>query len=317
VTIRDERRVASACIIPGNDSTISRTGGYAVAQQAAAVIEKTQQQQPVGKAPAEAPAKKKQEPAPDPYADKSPSVRFFHIHIKPILIVAIVLLSARSSLLDWNDVPSGSMKPTILEGDRVLVNKLAYDLKFPFTTWHIAQWGNPKRGEIVVFYGPLDGIRLIKRVIGTPGDVLELRDNVLYVNGQASTYGPLSQDVINQIPADLQAPLTFSMETMPGSLKHPIMLGGGQGAKKSFERVTVPPGKYFMMGDNRDNSTDARYWTKMPDGSTTIGFADRDQIVGRAFGVAVSLDPEHSYSPRWDRFFKGFKTGETKGDGGK
>jgi signal peptidase I len=289
-----------------------RIGGLAVTQQAA-VIEKTQQAAATRKAD----VPKTREPAKDPYADKSKPVQIFHHHIKPILIVAAVLLSARSSLLDWNDVPTGSMKPTILEGDRVLVNKLAYDLKFPFTTWHLAQWGNPKRGEIVVFYGPVDGVRLIKRVIGTPGDVLELRDNVLYVNGQASTYGPLSQDVINQIPADLQAPLTFSMETMQGGIKHPIMLGGGPNARKSFERLTVPPGKYFMMGDNRDNSTDARYWTKKPDGTSTIGFADRDQIVGRAFGVAVSLDPERSYKPRWGRFFSGFKSGETRDDAAK
>src|SRR5882724_11006344 len=83
--------------------------------------------------------------------------------LKPLVILAIVLFSVRSSLADWNDVPTGSMKPTIQEGDRVFINKLAYDLKVPFTTWHIAEWSNLKRGEIVVFYSPYDGKRLVKR----------------------------------------------------------------------------------------------------------------------------------------------------------
>ncbi|HWI58690.1 MAG TPA: signal peptidase I, partial [Bacillota bacterium] len=96
--------------------------------------------------------------------------------IRPLFILALILFSVRSSLADWNDVPTGSMKPTILEGDRVYVNKLAYDFKVPFTTWHLAQWANPQRGDIVVFYSPHDGTRLVKRVVGLPGDTLELRD---------------------------------------------------------------------------------------------------------------------------------------------
>jgi len=287
-----------------------------VAEQAA-VIEKTQQQPSAAPVKNEGPKAQtpKQEPAKDPYADKSKAVQIFHHHVKPILIVAIVLLSARSIIIDWNDVPTGSMKPTILEGDRIFVNKLAYDLKVPFTTWHIAQWGNPQRGDIVVLYSPVDGIRLVKRVIGTPGDVLELRDNVLYVNGIAATYGPLSQDVINQIPPDLRSTLTFATELTADGFKHPIMKDSSRGSniKRSFDKLTVPPGKYFLMGDNRDNSSDARYWGP----NQTIGFADRDSIVGRAFGVAVSLDPDHSYKPRWGRFFQGFKSGEPKDEAGK
>ena len=86
------------------------------------------------------------------------------------LIVAIlVATSFKSAIADWNDIPTGSMKPTILIGDRIIINKLAYDLKIPYTTLHLAQWANPKRGDIVVFYSPEDGKRLIKRVIGVPG----------------------------------------------------------------------------------------------------------------------------------------------------
>src|ERR1051325_11375128 len=99
--------------------------------------------------------------------------------IRPLLILALVVFSLRSSLADWSDVPTGSMKPTILEGDRIYVNKLAYDLKIPFTTRHIAEWDNPHRGDIVVFYSPHDGTRLVKRVIGVPGDTIELRQDQL------------------------------------------------------------------------------------------------------------------------------------------
>src|SRR5258707_4743278 len=110
---------------------------------------------------------------------------FLRKEAKPLLITLLVLFAFRSAIADWNDVPTGSMKPTIIEGDRVLVNKLAYDLKVPFTTWHIAQWDNPKRGDVVVFYSPADEVRLVKRVIGLPGDRIELKNNEVFVNGAA------------------------------------------------------------------------------------------------------------------------------------
>src|SRR4051812_43351729 len=119
--------------------------------------------------------------------------------ILPLVILALVLFSIRSSLADWNDVPTGSMKPTILEGERVYVNKLAYDLKVPFTTWHLAQWDNPKRGEIVVFYSPHDGKRLVKRVIGLPGDTIELRHDTLLLNGKPMEYGPIPEQVLRDV----------------------------------------------------------------------------------------------------------------------
>src|SRR3954471_6945676 len=119
--------------------------------------------------------------------------------IRPLLILAIVLFSIRSSLADWNDVPTGSMKPTIQEGDRIFVNKLAYDLKLPFTTWHIAEWSNPKRGDVVIFFSPKDGTRLVKRVIGLPGDVIELRDNTVVINGQPTEYKPIADELLQYV----------------------------------------------------------------------------------------------------------------------
>src|ERR1700685_1364309 len=120
--------------------------------------------------------------------------RFWRETAKPIGILVLVMTALRSAVADWNDVPTGSMNPTIIEGDRVFVNKLAYDLKVPFTTWHLAQWSNPKRGDIVVFFSPVDGIRLVKRVVGLPGDRIELANDRLLINGRPSEYDPLPAD---------------------------------------------------------------------------------------------------------------------------
>src|SRR5216683_5240260 len=113
------------------------------------------------------------------------------IEIRIFLAMLLVVSSLRSALADWNDVPTGSMKPTIEEGDRVVVNKLAYDLKVPFTTFEVLKWGDPQRGDIVVLFSPVDGTRLVKRVIGVPGDKIELRENELFVNGQAAKWTAL------------------------------------------------------------------------------------------------------------------------------
>ena len=125
--------------------------------------------------------------------------RWWRQEIRPLLVLAFVMFSIRSSLADWNDVPTGSMKPTILEGDRVFVNKLAYDLKVPFTTWHMAQWSNPQRGDIVVFFSPKEGQRLVKRVIGLPGDTVELRNEQLIINGQPVQYAPADPGIAAQL----------------------------------------------------------------------------------------------------------------------
>ena len=111
--------------------------------------------------------------------------------VRPLVAVLIVMVTFRSAVADWNDVPTGSMKPTILEGDRIFVNKLAYDLKIPFLHRPLLEWSEPKRDDIVTFRSPLDGTLFVKRVVGVPGDRIELRDNRLLVNGEAATYDPL------------------------------------------------------------------------------------------------------------------------------
>jgi signal peptidase I len=207
------------------------------------------------------------------------------------LAIGLVVFSLRSSLADWSDVPTGSMKPTILEGDRVFVNKLAYDLKVPFTTRHLAQWSNPQRGDIVVFFSPRDGQRLVKRVVGLPGDTIVLRDNGLVLNGKAVEYQPIADELLRDVARPDRANSVFAVEQL-ASHRHAVAAIPSLPALRNYGPYVVPEGHYFMMGDNRDNSFDSRYF----------GPVERKRIVGQATAVAMSFDREHYWSPRWQRF---------------
>jgi len=212
--------------------------------------------------------------------------------IRPLLVLAVIVFSIRSSLADWNDVPTGSMKPTILEGDRIFVNKLAYDLKVPFTTRHLAEWSNPRRGEIVVFYSPHDGKRLVKRVIGLPGDTLQLQDNALLVNSQRVEYKPIAEELLRDVTPLDRASHVFAAEELPGQT-HAVAAYPAVQAMRNFGPVHVPDGYYFMMGDNRNDSVDSRYY----------GPVERKRIIGRATAVVLSFDHKNYWLPRWHRCF--------------
>jgi signal peptidase I len=219
--------------------------------------------------------------------------KFWLEWVRPFLLIALVLGSLRSALADWNDVPTGSMKPTILEGDRVFVNKMAYDLRFPFTLWRLAEWDDPKRGDIVVFFSPHDGKRLVKRVVGVPGDKLEMRVGRLFVNEVPAKYDPIDETVKNEYGLRDPDRYIFFKESVDDVVTHPILIAPDQLSVRNFGPVTVPEGKYFMMGDNRDESFDSRYF----------GFVERRQIVGHAISVVVSVDRDNWWLPRTGRFF--------------
>jgi len=208
--------------------------------------------------------------------------------VRVFILMLLVISSLRSALADWNDVPTGSMKPTIQEGDRVVVNKLAYDLKVPFTTIEIWKWSDPVRGDIVVLFSPVDGTRLVKRVVAIPGDSISMINNQLYVNDKpvpmTKPSGPLD---------DEEQGMTFVADEVLAGRLHKVMFTPQIPAVRSFGPIVVPQGKYFVMGDNRDNSNDSRF----------IGFIERRRIVGRALAVAFSLDRDRHYAPRFKRFF--------------
>lgn len=209
-----------------------------------------------------------------------------------ILVALLIATSFKSAIADWNDVPTGSMTPTILAGDRIFVNKLAYDLKVPYTTLHIAEWGRPERGDIVVFYSPVNGQRLVKRVVGLPGDSLAMDCNCLTINGKPLTYAWIDAQAQDSRDGDLLENHRFASEDLAGH-KHAVMLTPGMPSRHSFRPVRIPEGHYFMMGDNRDNSADSRYF----------GLVARRYIVGQAMRVVLSWEGSILH-PRMERFFK-------------
>lgn len=209
----------------------------------------------------------------------------FWIENRSLIVFMLLMVVFRSSFADWNKVPTGSMKPTIVEGDRILVDKMAYDLRVPLTHVSLAQLAEPARGDIVVFDSETAGTRLVKRVIGVPGDRIEMVDNRLLVNGVPALY---SQTCVG-------GDSCVSKESF-GGFTHRIRLEPYRfNPKRSFDPVTVPKDEYLVLGDNRDNSADSRY----------IGFVPRHEIVGRSRSVVMSLDPNNYYLPRNERFFHG------------
>lgn len=230
---------------------------------------------------------------------RSRALQWWQQEIRPLLVLVLILFSIRSSLADWNEVPTGSMKPTILEGDRIYVNKLAYDLKVPFTTWHLAEWSNPQRGDIVVFFSPKDDTRLVKRVIGLPGDAVELRNEQLVIDGKPVAYAALSTQISGQLPESESQHSIFATEELSAH-PHAVMSIPNIPAKRSFGPVVVPEGQYFMIGDNRDNSFDSRFF----------GTVERKRIVGKATEVVLSLNKKNYWLPRSQRFFRPLDAGD-------
>ncbi len=202
---------------------------------------------------------------------------------KRFILLLCLMFIFRSSIADWNSVPTGSMKPTIIEGDRILVNKMAYDVHLPFTHISVLKLADPERGDIVIFDSKQSNIRLVKRVIGLPGDTIELNDNRLSINGVHLNY----QDDEKNIAYWDKVEDLFGVE-------HHIRVRKPHGSYlSSFKPVVVPEGHYLVLGDNRDNSADSR----------VIGFVPRGEIIGRSRHVVMSLDYDNFYLPRKSRFF--------------
>jgi signal peptidase I len=186
-------------------------------------------------------------------------------NVESLAVAVLVALVVRSSVVEAFWVPSGSMLPTIQIGDHLFVNKLAYGFHLPFVGTELAQWRPLQRGDIVVFTSPVDHkTDLIKRIIAVEGDVVEIRNKKLSINGQSA------QDPYANFTD------TYVRDNAP---------------RDNFGPVTVPPGKFFVMGDNRDQSYDSRYW----------GFADAADVKGKATFIYWSRTSQ-TFWPRWERF---------------
>lgn len=194
------------------------------------------------------------------------------------ILFVLLMLVFRSTIADWNEVPTGSMKPTILEGDRIWVNKMAYDIRIPFTLISLSKIADPKHGDIVIFDSKVSDKRLVKRVVALPGDIIEMRDNTLTINGKSLNYTTVSQEHI--------------IEDLLGQ-NHLIRIDRPGYQASNFPQIQVPKDHYFVLGDNRNNSADSRF----------IGFVPRNEIVGRSRSVVLSFNYENFYIPRSNRFF--------------
>lgn len=205
------------------------------------------------------------------------------------LAFVVVMLVFRSAVADWNHVPSGSMEPSILVGDRIVVDKLAYDLRVPFTLVRLASWRAPDRGDVVTFTSPEDERLMVKRVIAIPGDRVSMHKNRLTVNGVGAEYLPVAAD---SVPFEVPPGHRLYRETLLGSERVVMVQESAGSFASSFRTIVVPEDFYVMLGDNRDNSRDSRM----------IGFVPRSSILGQARTVAFSLNYENYYAPRLNRF---------------
>ena len=209
------------------------------------------------------------------------------------VILAVFML--RSFLIEPFKIPSGSMIPTLLVGDFILVNKYTYGIRLPVLNKKIIEIHSPQRGDVMVFRYPENpSLNFIKRVVGVPGDVIEYRGKQLYVNGVAQKQQLDGE--YNYVESGLRFIHTERYSENLGGHVHPILINPDMpslrlDAVAAFPhqdactyteeemRCKVPPGNYFMMGDNRDNSRDSRYW----------GFVPDDMIVGKAFGIWMNF----------------------------
>ena len=183
------------------------------------------------------------------------------------------------------------MRPTLLEGDVVFVNRLAYSLKVPLTNIVVARLGEPSRGDVVTFFSPKDGTRLIKRIVAIPGDTIEMRNKVLIVNGRPASYRPLGLFVEEPAPGIEVDALHLDEEA--GGSDHVVQwLRVPSNEHDSFEPVVVPTDRFLMLGDNRDNSADSRYF----------GLVPRQLLIGHAIAILASADINGHWAPRFDRF---------------
>lgn len=201
---------------------------------------------------------------------------------RSLLVFFVLMFCFRSAIADWSDVPTGSMKPTLIEGDRISINKMAYDLRVPFTHISLIKIADPARGDIAVFDSKTADKRLVKRVIGVPGDTISMVNNQLIINNVPVAYKPL-------LAGD-------KLELLPGKT-HALRTAPLNSSYANFGPVAVPADYYLMLGDNRDNSADSR----------VIGFVPRNEFVGRSRGVVLSVDYDNYFLPRSERFLKDLK----------
>lgn len=223
-------------------------------------------------------------------ADQAGQKSIFREYAEAIIVAIVLAFAIRVFVVQAFKIPSGSMIPTLLIGDHILVSKLSYGFQWPadctlqwnvppvncYTSTTVIEFGKPQRGDVIVFRFPEDEEKdFIKRIVGTPGDTVQVLNKVVLVNGQ---------------PLDDKA---FTQRIDPG------IIDGTINSRDNFGPVTVPEGSYFVMGDNRDQSLDSRFW----------GYVREEKIRGKAFRIYWSWNGQGNWTEwvRWDRFGKGIQ----------
>lgn len=203
----------------------------------------------------------------------------------PVILIVFVL---RSFVVEPFRIPSGSMLPSLVVGDFILVNKYAYGLRLPVVNTKVIGIGEPRRGDVAVFRYPRDeSVNYIKRIIGLPGDRIVYQGKRIYINGKMMPQASATSYTVRQ-DGKVQYETARVIENLDG-VDHAVLLSPG--GDQSTNEYTVPPGHYFVMGDNRDHSNDSRFW----------GFVPEENLVGRAFFIWFSWDHTRDGVWFWQR----------------
>ena len=207
----------------------------------------------------------------------------------PVLFIVLVL---RSFLVEPFQIPSGSMKPTLEVGDFILVNKFAYGIRLPVLDTKVIPIGDPQRGDVMVFRYPSEpNINYIKRVVGLPGDRIQMRQGQLFLNDRPVTRVAMKEVFAGSVcGGDAGTKVRRWRETLPNGASYVTYDCIDNGYYDNTNVYTVPPGHIFVLGDNRDNSTDSRVMTAM-------GFVPMDNLVGKAVRIFWSLDSRGELRP--------------------
>ena len=205
---------------------------------------------------------------------KEPTVVEYSKSFFPVILAVLLL---RSFLVEPFRIPSGSMMPTLLVGDFILVNKFDYGIRLPVLNLKVVDLGNPERGDVVVFRFPKDPtVDYIKRVVGVPGDHIQYSNKTLYINGEKVPQIPAGSYIGNG--AGLSKSGADVRREVLGDVEHDVLVMPNMRGVSTD--TVVPEGHYFVMGDNRDNSNDSRYW----------GFVPDENLVGKAFMIWMNWD---------------------------
>ncbi|WP_150466619.1 signal peptidase I [Francisella sp. SYW-9] len=230
------------------------------------------------------------------YKDNDLKAPFIADQARSLFSVFIIVFFVRTFFIGNFLIPTASMTPTLPVGDFIFVNKTAYGIRAPFSNDTLINMGEPKRGDIVVFHFPVNpNVDFVKRVVGLPGDVISYKDKMLTINGHKLKYSGCDKDVTNYYNQSMSngAGDTVCTEDLDG-VKHKVdWVESVKG--NDFENLKVPAGHYFVMGDNRDNSEDSRYW----------GFVPEQDLVGKAKLVWMSWN-KIDKKVRWDQIGKVF-----------